>query len=428
MKRTVAPLLLAITLAASTAACGDSGTSAADAAVKRGPIKIWYSNNPEELAWGQAMVAAWNTAHPDQQVTAEEIPAGKTSEETIGAAITAGTAPCLVFNTAPAAVPQFQKQGGLVALDEFPGARDYIEQRTGERATQYVSPDDKYYQLPWKSNPVVIFYNKKAFAAAGIDPERPPLATHAEFLDTARKVVKGGGAQFAILPAPSAEFFQSWFDFYPMFAAETGGRQLVEQGRAQFAGDEGRRVAQLWRTLYDEGLAGREKYNGDAFADGKAAMSVVGPWAISVYGDKVEWGAVPVPTSQRTPASEIHTFSDAKNVAMYSACTNRATAWDLMKFATSNEQDGALLAGTGQMPMRTGLPKAYPDYFASHPNYTGFADLAERTVEVPNVPNSIAIWQTVRDAYSSSVIFGKSDPTTALDEAASKVDQLAGQR
>ena len=94
-----------------------------DLAVK-GPIKIWYSNNPEEVAWGKAMVAAWNAKHPDEKVTAQEIPAGKTSEEVIGAAITAGNAPCLVFNTSPAAVPQFQKQGGLVAARRLPRRRE----------------------------------------------------------------------------------------------------------------------------------------------------------------------------------------------------------------------------------------------------------------------------------------------------------------
>ena len=62
---------------------------------------------------GQGDGRGWNADHPDEEVTAQEIPAGKTSEEVIGAAITAGNAPCLVFNTAPAAVPQFQKQGGL---------------------------------------------------------------------------------------------------------------------------------------------------------------------------------------------------------------------------------------------------------------------------------------------------------------------------
>lgn len=428
MKRILVALLSATALA--TTACGvDSGGGgdAAGSADKRGPITIWYSNNAEEVAWGKAMVDKWNAAHPDEKVTAQEIPAGKTTEEVIGAAITGGTAPCLVFNTAPAAVPQFQKQGGLVALDDFPGAKDYIEKRTGDTAAQYRSPDGKYYQLPWKSNPVVIFYNKKAFTKAGIDAENPPLSTYDEFLDTARKVVKGGGAQYAILPAPTSEFFQSWFDFYPLFAAETGGKQLVEDGKATFAGDEGTRVAEFWKTLYDEGLAGREKYNGDAFADGKSAMAIVGPWAIPVYKDKVEWGSVPVPTSKGTAEREIHTFSDAKNVAMYSACENRGTAWELMKFATGEEQDGALLEATGQMPLRAGLQDAYSGYFTANPAYAMFADMASRTVEVPNVPNSIAIWQALRDGYTNAVVFGKADPAQALKDAATKVDQLAGQ-
>ena len=110
---------------------------------------------------------------------------------------------------------------------------------------------------------------------------------------------------------------------------------------------------------------------------------------------------------------------------MYSACENRGTAWELMKFATSEEQDGKLLEATGQMPMRTDLEGAYPDYFEKNPAYTMFADMTSRTVEVPNVPNSIAIWQKFRDAYSASVIFGRSEPGTALTEAAAEVDTLA---
>ena len=424
--RKITTSLVALALGMTAAACGgDSGDSGATEST--GPIKVWLSNNPEEVAWGKAMVKEWNAEHPDQKVTAQEIPAGKTSEEVIGAAITAGNAPCLVFNTSPAAVPQFQKQGGLVPLDDFEGGSDYVEQRSGDVAEQYTSEDGKYYQIPWKSNPVMIFYSKDLLKKAGVDPENPPLATHDEFLETSRKIVDSGAADAAIWPAPSSEFFQSWFDFYPLYAAETGGKQLVEDGEATFDSEEGRTVADFWAQMYADGLAQKEVYNGDSFADEKAAMAIVGPWAIAVYGDKVNWGAAPVPTSSGTSPEETYTFSDAKNIALYSACENRGTAWEVLKFATSEEQDGELLEQTGQMPLRENLAETYPDYFEKNPEYAEFADQASRTVEVPNVPNSIEIWQTFRDAYSSSVIFGEKPVDEALSEAAEKATQLAGQ-
>ena len=413
------------TLGLALVGCGGGGGQSADKAAKAtGPIKIWYSNNADEVKWGKAVVAAWNQAHADEQVTAEEIPAGKSSEEVIGASITAGNTPCLIFNTAPAAVPQFQKQGGLVALDSFSDGASYIQERTGPRADQYKSPDGKFYQMPWKTNPVMIFYNKDVFAKAGLDTKNPPLKTYDEFLATSKTVVDKGGVKAAIWPAPSSQFFQSWFDFYPLFIAETG-KQLVEGGQPQFNTPEGVSVGEFWKQLYTDGLAQQELYNGDAFADQKAAMAIVGPWAIAVYGDKVKWGVAPIPTSSGKDPSQIQTFSDEKSSAMYSSCQNRATAWEFLKFATSQDNDGKLLEMTGQMPMRNDVPTAFPAYFKSHPEYLLFAAQAARTVEVPNVPNSVQIWQTFRDAYTDAVIFGKADVKGAFDQAAEKVKTLA---
>jgi multiple sugar transport system substrate-binding protein len=410
-----------------TACGGSGGGSSSDAASAKGPIKIWYSNNEHEIAWGQQVVAAWNSANPNEQVTADQIPTGKSSEDVIGAAITAGTEPCLIYNTSPAAVPGFQKQGGLINLSGFADGASYIETRSGEIAQQYKSPDGNYYQLPWKANPVMIFYNKAMMTAAGIDPAAPPLATYDEFLATSQQLVSSGAAPYAIYPAPSSEFFQSWFDFYPLFAAATGGTQLVADAKSQFAGPEGVAVADFWKQMYADKLAGNETYTGDSFADGKAAMAIVGPWAIKAYEGKVDWGVVPVPTATGTAADQIHTFSDAKNVGMYASCTAQATAWDFLKFSTSVDQDGQLLTLTGQMPIRQDLVTTYPEYFAANPQYTEFAELAARTVEVPNVPNSVEIWQTFRDSWTNSVIFGKTDVQQALTDTAAKVDALAGQ-
>jgi multiple sugar transport system substrate-binding protein len=36
----------------------------------------------------------------------------------------------------------------------------------------------------------------------------------------------------------------------------------------------------------------------------------------------------------------------------------------------------------------------------------------------------VEVWQTFRDAWSNSVIFGKADPKTALSGAAAKINDL----
>ena len=244
---------LVVTAVGFQGAAGAGGRSVTGALESTRADHIWLSNNAEEKAWGEAMVDAWNADHPDEEISAQEIPAGETSEEVIGAAITAGNAPCLIFNTAPAAVPQFQRQGGLVSLDSFEDGADYVRSPHGRRAEQYRSTDGGLYQMPWKANPVMIIYNKAMFEAAGLDPENPPLATYDEFLDTSRALVESGEVTAAIWPSPTSEFFQNWFDFYPLFIAESG-QQLVEDGEATFASEGGFAVADFWRTMYDEGL------------------------------------------------------------------------------------------------------------------------------------------------------------------------------
>ena len=139
----------------------------------------------------------------------------------------------------------------------------------------------------------MIFYNKDLFKKAGLDPKNPPLKTYDEFLAASKKIVDSKAAPSAIAPAPSSEFFQSWFDFYPLYAAESGGKQTIEDGKATFDDEAGKDVWNFWAQMYKDGYTPQEKYDGDSFADKKAAMAVVGPWAIAVYKGKVNWGVVP---------------------------------------------------------------------------------------------------------------------------------------
>ena len=418
--------LLAAGLAATfmLTACGGNANVATDAASALGPITIWYSNNQQEVTWGEQVVAAWNKENPDETVTAQEIPAGKSSEEVIGAAIVAGNAPCLIYNTAPAAVADFQAMGGLVDLAQFEDGASYIEARSGETAKQFTSSDGGYYQMPWKANPVVVFYNKAVFTKAGLDPENPKLATYDDFIATSKAIVDSGAATYAVYPSPSSEFYQAWFDFYPLYAAESKGTQLIEDGKATFMNEAGLSVMNFWKTLYTDKLAGQEPYTGDSFTDGVAAMAIAGPWAVASYKGKVDWGTVPVPTSTGIAPKDTYTFDDAKNIGMYTACVNQGTAWKFLKYSTSEEQDGLFLEMTGQIPLRADAATAYADFFDANPEFATWAAQAQHTVAVPNTTNSTEIWQTFRDAWSGAIIFGKGDVTGTMQAAADKITSL----
>jgi multiple sugar transport system substrate-binding protein len=415
-------LIGAVALVATGCSTGGGGGDDSGSAEGTGPINVWLSNNEQEVAWGTAVVEAWNADHPDEKVTAQEIPAGSSSEEAITAAITAGTAPCLVYNVAPAAVSGWVKQGGLVDLSKMDGGSDYITARSGD--VESYSTDGSFYQLPWKSNPVMVMYNKALFEAAGIDPEDPQMNTYDAFLEGSRAIVESG-VQSAIWPAPTSEFYQPWFDFYPLYLAETDGTMLVEDGTSTFDDKAGKTVAEFWKTFYDEKLAPNEASTDDAMSAGTTAMQLAGPWAIPSYADTVDVGFMPVPTSdgRENPI----TFADSKSVSMFTACENQATAWEFLQFSTSVENDGELLEQTGQMPMRTDLTETYGDYFDSNPNYVAFAEQAEATADVPSIPNSVEAWQAFRDEYSAAVIFGKNSIDDFLANAAEKIDKLVAE-
>lgn len=432
MKRYAAAAMF-VAVALPLAACSSSTPGNTEGnELTSGPISIWYSTNEQEIAWGQAVVDAWNAEHPDEQVTAEAIPSGKSSEDAISAAITAGNTPCLVYNTAPAAVPAFQKQGGLVNISKtFADGDSFVAERSGDAANGFRSPDGDLYQVPWKANPFMLYYNKTVFAEAGLDPEAPELATYDDVLAAAAAIKEAGAADFTLYPPASSDYTNALFDFYPFSLANSGGTQLVEDGKATFTSDEGMETLEFWETMYAEGYASAEAYSGDAwagpFADGVSALGIAGPWGAGAFDGKVDYGIVPLPTAAGTAADETYTFGDSKNVGLYTSCENKQTAWDFVKFSMDADNDLALLETTGQFPIRTDISEIAADYLAANPVLATFSKSVPLTVDVPNIPNTTEIWQTFRDAWSQAVMSGQGDLREVMDTAAEKIDALAAQ-
>ena len=209
-------------------------------------------------------------------------------------------------------------------------------------------------------NPVMIFYNKNA-VRQGRARHREPAA------EDLRRVPRHQPASSSTARAAEPrsarrrrnEFFQSWFDFYPLYAAESGGKQ-TRRGRQ---GDVRRRRAarrspSFWRDdVRRPATRRKETYTGDAFVDGKSRdgrRRSVGDRGLQ--GTRSNWGVVPGADLGRQGRRARSTPSPTRRTsAIYSACKNQRTAWDVLKFATSEEQDGKLLEATGQMPLRTDL-------------------------------------------------------------------------
>ena len=59
-RRVLTGIAIAAAAGLTLASCAGGGGSASGDLTATGPITIWYSNNTQEVAWGKAMVDAWN--------------------------------------------------------------------------------------------------------------------------------------------------------------------------------------------------------------------------------------------------------------------------------------------------------------------------------------------------------------------------------
>jgi sn-glycerol 3-phosphate transport system substrate-binding protein len=88
----------------------------------------------------------------------------------------------------------------------------------------YTTPDGQMLSLPFNSSTPVLYYNKDAFAAAGLDPDSPPK-TWPELEGAARALVESGAAQCGFTTDWQSwiqlENFSAWHDV--PFATEENG-------------------------------------------------------------------------------------------------------------------------------------------------------------------------------------------------------------
>ena len=426
--------LLILLASGALAACG-GGERAAEAG--GGPVRLvyWTSQNGEERALADTLTARWNRLHSDIQVTVQPIPAGQSSEEVILASIVAGTTPDICSNIWPGVLHDLVRAQGVLALDQMPGFDSLMTARVPpELRERFRSSDGHFYQLPWKTNPILMMHNPAMLRAAGVT--RVPR-TYSEYLAAAERVTKdtdGDGRTDRWMGARDIRpiWWQRYFDVYPLYVAASGGRTLFDD-RGQLAIDTTAMagVMGFFQTLYARGHYPRSTLQGNAFAQGRIATEFTGPWTIGWLAENapdvpVDFAPVPVPDNMPLGSAPPVTYGDYKNIALFATTRHPREAWAFAQFLVSPEADRLLLTTTRQIPIRRGLldDPALAAFFAANPTMRRFAEQASATRGVDAVPNLPETLDAVAQGYERAV-YGIETPREVVQSVTARIGVLA---
>ncbi len=424
---------LLVLVSGALAACG-GGERAAEAA--GGPVRLvyWTSQNPQERTVADSLTARWNRTHPDIQVTVQPIPAGQSSEEVILASIVAGTTPDVCSNIWPGVLHDLVRAQGVLRLDEMPGFDSLMTARVPtELRERFRSPDGGYYQLPWKTNPILMMVNPAMLRSAGVT--RVPR-TYSEYLTAASLVTKdtnGDGRTDRWMGARDIRpiWWQRYFDVYPLYVAASGGKTLFDdQGALAIDTTAMADVMGFFQTLYDRGDYPRSTLQGNAFAQQRIATEFTGPWTVGWLAENapdvpVDFAPVPVPDGTPLGATPPVTYGDYKNIALFATTRHPREAWAFAQFLVSPEADRLLLETTRQIPIRSGLldDPALAAFFSANPAMRRFAEQAVATRGVDAVPNLPETLDAVAQGYERAV-YGVETPAQVVQSVIDRIGVL----
>lgn len=391
----------------------------------RRELLYWSANNPFEQKLAKEIVAEWNAEHPDMPVHHQPIPEGQSSEEVILAAIAGRTTPDIYSNAWPGDVEFYVRARALLALDQFADCDSVINSRCApDVVAQARSRDGQLYQMPWKTNPIMMMYNVKFFQQAGF--ERAP-STYSEFLKAAEKLRQSLSCWIGIRDIRML-WWQRFFDFYPLYLAASGGKTLVAGDSVLFDNEHAVAVMHVLQTVYREDYFPKQKTAStiDFFLLGKAATQFTGPWEIS-HAEKFKpagfdygFAPMPVPDGHNGP---VYTYGDLKNIIIFSTCQRPAAAWEFVKFMVSVKNDLRLLTIASQLPLRKGLLTLplFADYFEKNPRMVAFAQQAEFVRGVDQSPVMKEVFDAISQEYEAAVVYAAKSPEEAVRDAAARV-------
>jgi len=272
------------------------------------------------------------------------------------------------------------------------------------------------YSIPLDVNPLIMFYNKELFAAAGIEEPSAEPWTREEFEDALAKLEGSGVTPLSLGTAfQAAALWQALIRQYGGSLTDEAGTTATYNSEAGVQALE--RIKEL-RDKYTPDVSGTGDPEVNVFKQGDVGMTFHGPWWISDLAKLDFVGFAPLPTIGDQPA----TWGGSHQLALTTddpATQAAAAVW--IKWLSDNSAEWAK---AGQVPARTSA-RENPELSSIAPPVSNILESANTVVIVPPVPAlEPALWDQfgpVIDAYLAGDV---TDAAAALDEANSKSQQV----
>lgn len=304
-----------------------------------------WAGNPVEQKLLRQLLQDFEIQHPHIKVRYEVI-----SDQYMDVITTRliGEAAPDVFYLESLEAPFFMSQNVLEPLNNYITPEFDLEDFEPSLLENFKYQND-IYGLPKDYSTLALFYNKKAFAAAGLSS--PPttwdeLRTYSQQLTG--KVSRYG---FGFTPKLSNQAYK---------VAAFGGKVVNENGDAAFASPEGLQGLQLVVDQYQKDRTSAQATDvgtssgTEMFGQSRVAMVIEGNWAIPYLETtfpQLEFATAEVPTINDKKGTMVFTVAYVMN----KQSEHKAEAWELISFLTGKE-GMAKWTGTGfALPTRTSV-------------------------------------------------------------------------
>ncbi len=408
---------------ANTAATSAASTDASSNL--SGKVVFWTTYNtvsPEFETLQNVVIPNFQKQHPNVTVEAQALPYDETRQKLL-ASVAGGEAPDLV-RADIVWVPELAALGALVKLDEFmPDFNDYKAQMfEGPMATNYY--DGHYYGLPLDTNTRVMFGNDALLKEAGITA----MPTSFDELTQACEKIKALGRADTYCFADGGTY--AWAITPWIWSA--GGNITDDKftTASGFINSEGTvKAATMLRDMLKGGelspamIGASDMGANDAFAQGKVAFILDGPWAVPSFQKQFPDLKYSLATFPTGPTGVSSSVIGGENIVITEGSKNKEAAAAFLRYMLSEEAQIAM-AKTGQMPVLKSLTgnKEMPEYF---PVFQKQLETAKPRTPHPAWPK---VEETLGNAFQQ-VLREEKEPKIALDEAAVTADEyLTGKK